>query len=310
MTKNFKILLEEAHELGLTTDVLYPEKEVVEISDASQKIIVKELFNFSHNPLSASATLAKNKEVTYRLWERSHTPFPQSRYFNHIAAFPENEGDLHLNFPVIFKKSNGKKSIGIHPNIPSFASLKKVVANSIGGFIVQEMVFGKEYRLLIYKDRLLAALEHSPPQVIGNGEDTIATLIQKKAPALKEKILMNEQMVQTLKKSNMTLDTVLAPGISVVLHETSCLSEGATSRDCTDVVHEGMVKLALKSAKAVNLKLAGLDVICEDISIDPNQQKVSFLEANSFPSLGIHYTPTFGKPRRVIKEILEDIFAL
>ena len=40
MTKNFKLLLEEAHALGLQVDIIYPEKEVVEIQNASKKIIV------------------------------------------------------------------------------------------------------------------------------------------------------------------------------------------------------------------------------------------------------------------------------
>lgn len=308
MTKNFKFLLEEARELGLDVNFLYPEKEVVEISDGSQKIIVKELFTFPNNPLSASAALARNKEITYKLWERENIPFPQNRYFKNIASFPQDAADLNLKFPVIFKKSNGARSIGVHPNIVSFEDLAKIVANSEGSFIIQEMAFGKEYRLLIYKDRLLGALEHAPPQIQGNGIDTIAALIQQRNRALRKKLLVNEKITETLKKNNFTLDSVPEKGARVILRETSSLSEGATSTDCTANVHENMIKLAIKSARAVNMKLAGIDLICENISIDPSEQKVSFLETNSFPSLGIHYTPTFGEGRRVIKDILEDIF--
>jgi len=308
MTKNFRLLLEEAHELGLTTNVLYPEKEVVEISNSSQKIIVKELFTLADNPFSASATLAKNKEITYRLWEQEGIPFPRNRYFKDITSFPQDAESLNLKFPVIFKKSNGKKSIGVRPNIMSFDDLQQIVEGSEGSFIIQEMVFGKEYRLLIYAGRLLGALEHAPPQVIGNGVDTVAMLIQKKSPHLREETTLNEKIFQTLKKNDLTFDSIPKENVRVILQETSCLSEGATSRDCTDDVHEDIVKLAIASAKTVNMRLAGIDLICEDISIDPSQQKVSFLETNSFPSLSIHYFPTFGKPRRVIKEILEDIF--
>ncbi len=310
MTKNFKLLLEEARELGLATDVLYPEKEVAEISNSDKKIIVKELFTLPDNPFSASATLAKNKEITYRLWEREGIPFPKNRYFKDTSSFPENIEGLNLKFPVIFKKSNGKKSIGVRPNITSFENLQRIVENSEGSFIIQEMVFGKEYRLLMYNGRLLGALEHAPPQVIGNGVDTVATLIQKKSVHLREEVTLNEKIIQTLRKNHLTLDSIPEKNTRVILQETSCLSEGATSKDCTNDVHEDIIKLAIKSAKTVNMRLAGIDLICEDISIDPSKQKVSFLETNSFPSLSIHYTPTFGKPRRVIKEILEDIFSI
>lgn len=308
MTKNFKFLLQEAREMGLATDVIYPEKEVVEISDGSQKIIVKELFTVPLNPFSASATLAKNKEITYRLWERQGIPFPKNRYFKNSDFFPQQSADLGLKFPVVFKKSNGARSVGVHPNVVSFEDLSKIVADSEGSFIVQEMAFGKEYRLLIYKDHLLGALEHAPPQVQGNGVDTIAVLIQHRNTDLRKRLPVNEKIIKTLKKNNLTLDSVPEKGTRVVLRETSSLSEGATSADCTAMVHENMIRLAIKSARAVNMKLAGIDLICEDISIDPSKQKVSFLETNSFPSLGIHYTPTFGEGRRVIKDILEDIF--
>ncbi|MFA6973241.1 MAG: hypothetical protein WC238_00685 [Parcubacteria group bacterium] len=308
MTKNFKLLLEEAHELDLTTTLIYPEKEVVEIGDDSRKIIVKEVFSFVDNPYSASAVLAKNKEITYHLWERENIPFPRSRYFRNIPSFPQHAGDLNLTFPVVFKKSNGKKSIGIHTNIASFQELEKIVSASDGSFIIQEMVFGKEYRLLIYKGRLLGGLELVPPQIIGNGADTITTLIQKKNVDLQQKILINEKVINTLEKNNLSLDTIPPDGSCILLQENSCLAEGGSSIDCTDIVHPDTLRLAQKAAQAVNMKLAGIDLICENITTDPSQQKLSFLETNSFPSLSIHYDPTVGKTRRVIKYILEDIF--
>lgn len=310
MTKNFKRLLDEARALGLSTEIVYPEKEVVEISDGSRKILVKEIFTIVNDPVSASATLAKNKEITYRFWERAGIPFPQSRYFKNATLFPKDINGLGLKFPVIFKKSNGKKSIGVRPNIQSFEDLAKIVSDSNGSFIIQEMVFGKEYRLLIYEDRLLGALEHAPPQVTGNGTDTVATLMQKKNAELQKKILLGGKVIQTLEKRGFTLDSIPKNGVSVLLRETSCLSEGASSIDCTDIVHKDILELAKKAARTVNMKLAGIDLICEDISLDPRAQKISFLETNSFPSLNIHYTPMVGKPRRVIKDILEDIFEL
>lgn len=310
MTKNFKLLLQEARELGLETDIIYPEKEVVILQNGPQKIIVKEVFSVANDGSSASAVLAKNKEITYRFWERENIPFPRSYYFKDIASFPKNAHDFHLKFPVILKKSNGKKSIGVRPNIASFLDLQGAVADSTGGFIIQEMAFGKEYRFLMYRGRLLGALEHAPPVVMGDGISTIETLIQKRNLTFQKKIALNETVTETLKKYNLTATSVPEKDTSVILLETSCLSEGATSTDCTDIAHENMIALAAKAAQSTNMRLAGIDVICEDISLDPEKQSVSFLEANSFPSLSIHYTPTFGNPRHVIKDILEDIFKL
>jgi cyanophycin synthetase len=308
MTKNFKYILEEARALGLSIDLIYPEKEVAEISDGTKSIIVKELFSIADDPSSESAVLAKNKEITYRFWERAHIPFPRSRYFKNTVSFPKNEADLNLKFPVVFKRSNGKRSKGIHTNIVSFQDLATIVAGSDDSFIIQEMVFGKEYRLLIYGDRLLGALELVPPQITGNGRDSITTLIEKKNARLGNKVIINKKVIDTLIRSGFSLEDIPKQGQCVPLQENSCLAEGGSSIDCTDAVHENMRKLAIRSARVVNMRLAGVDIICEDISIDPDKQKVSFLETNNFPSLSIHYSPSIGKPRRVAKEILKGIF--
>ncbi len=310
MSKNFQLLLEEAHELGLSTDIVYPEKEVVTIQRGSQKIIVKEVFSLANDVHSASAVLAKNKEVTYRFWERENIPFPRSSYFKNIATFPTEATNFHLQFPVVFKKSNGKKGVGIRTNITSFEELSEIVVESTGSFIVQEMVFGKEYRLLIYQDRLLGALEFTPPHITGDGVNTIGILIQKKNLNRSKKIIINEQVIRTLEKNSLSLDAIPENGSCILLQEKESLTEGGSSIDCTEIVHANTIALARRAARSVNMKLAGLDLICEDISLNPDKQKISFLEANSFPSLAIHYKPTVGKPRRVIKEILEDIFCL
>jgi cyanophycin synthetase len=302
--------LEEARALGLDINIVYPEKEVVEISNGSRKIIAKSVFSISNDEASANATLARNKEITYRFWEHGGIPFPRSCYFKDSTSFPSDATKLPLNFPVVFKKSDGARSMGVEVGISSFQELQNIVSRSIGSFIIQEMAFGKEYRLLMYRGRLLGALEHAPPKLRGNGIDTIATLLQKKNARRQKSILINNKIIQTLKKNNLTLDSVPAEGESVLLQATSCLSEGATSIECTDIVHEKIIALAKKSAEMVNMRLAGIDIICEDISVNPDAQKISFLETNSFPSLSIHYTPMVGKPIRVIKMILEDIFDL
>lgn len=308
MTKNFRLILEEVKSLNLEAAILYPEKEVVEISNGHKKIIVKEVFSFANNPDSASAVLAKNKEVSYRLWDGAGVPFPRNKYFKNSSLFSKDETSLGLEFPVVFKKSNGKKSIGIRTNIRTFAELSQIVLESEGAFIIQEMVFGKEYRLLIYDKKILGALELAPPQVVGDGIHSVRELIHEKNSKLENKILLNQAVLETLEKNNLSLDTIPSKDTRTLLQENSCLSEGGSSIDCTEIVHPEIFSLAIKAADTLNMKLAGLDIICQDINLDPEHQKVSFLEANSFPSLSIHYYPTLGTPRNVIAPILKKIF--
>ncbi|NTW75332.1 MAG: hypothetical protein HGB34_00280 [Candidatus Moranbacteria bacterium] len=307
LNKNADLIMREAVGIGLSVDIVSREKELLEISDGSVTIRIMETFHLAENPKSESVKLSKSKELTHLLWERDHIPFPHGRYFRNTNAFKtDKRTDFH--FPVVVKESGGSKSRNIHTNIRSLEELRAVSERFHGGFIVQEMAFGREYRLLVLGDHIIGALEMIPPKILGNGVDTVLALVEARNADFGNTIIINEKVLETIEKRGFSPTSVPQDGEQVLLQENSCLAEGGSSRDCTDAVHEGIVALAAQAARAVNLRLGGIDLICEDISKSPDSQKILFLEINSRPSLSIHYEPGAGDARRVIRDILYDIF--
>ncbi|HAI74024.1 MAG TPA: hypothetical protein DCS28_03435 [Candidatus Moranbacteria bacterium] len=308
MSENFKIIVGEAKRLGLKTEIPPLGKKVVFISNGKTEIVVYGSFHIADNPNSESIRLSKNKSLAYYVWLKNSIPLPNSLYFKNAMEAKNAIGTI--KFPAIVKENSGARSINIFPNIKNKEELSGILPNFKRGLVIQEMIFGKEYRILVYGNRILGCLNMILPQIMGNGKDSIEELIKYKNERLGKKIILNDKVLSAISKEAYSLDFIPPKDVVVYLQNNSCLAEGGTSIDCTDIVNESIKQLALKAARLVNLKLAGVDIICEDISLSASAQKIYFLEVNAHPDISIHYFPSSGKKRNVVKEILCDIFRI
>lgn len=309
MTGNSRLIIQEATSLGLQVEIISDKDHLFRISDGEKFILICELFSITLDPNCEAYRLSKNKDLTYALWDKAGIPFPKYYHFKNLDNFNERLPSLNLVFPLITKEGGGSKSINVHMDIRSKEQLEEAALTYSGKFIAQQMVTGKEYRLLMYKGRLLGALHMVPPHVVGDGVHTVQALINTTNLRKEKKIKITPGVLITLEKSGYTLESVLPLGDTLVLQKNSRLSEGGTSRDCTSEVHPDFIDLAWNAVKATNLGLGGIDLICSDISKSPQSQSPAFLEVNTYPDLTIHYFPTDGIPQPVAKHILADIFS-
>ncbi|WP_284337914.1 cyanophycin synthetase family protein [Comamonas sp. NoAH] len=78
--------------------------------------------------------------------------------------------------------------------------------------------------------------------------------------------------------------------------------------DCTDNVHPDVAYMAALSAKVVGLDIAGVDLVCHDISQPLEAQGGAILEVNGGPGLLMHLKPSVGVARPVGQAIVEHLF--
>jgi cyanophycin synthetase len=67
--------------------------------------------------------------------------------------------------------------------------------------------------------------------------------------------------------------------------------------------------VAALAARVVGLDIAGIDLVCEDISRPLAEQRGAIIEVNSSPGLLAHIKPATGTPRAVGKAIVEHLFS-
>src|SRR5690349_839940 len=84
---------------------------------------------------------------------------------------------------------------------------------------------------------------------------------------------------------------------------------GNVSDDVTDLIHPEVAHVAALAARVVGLDIAGIDLVCEDISRPLEEQRGAIIEVNSSPGLLAHIKPASGQPRNVGAAIVSHLFA-
>jgi len=300
--------------MGGTFEEVIPERGCYYIHVHGKAFLITRKFRIAKNFISiAGAT--KHKDLTYTLLRRRFLPTPTTIFFFRKKFILKDVASklVDMQFPIIIKDSSGSNSQGIFPYIKTLAEAETVIKTEIVNFsslIAQEMIFGKEYRVLMLDDKVIGALEMIPPRVFGDGKSTIAQLIAEKQKHTHRKTPIDKTLEKILKEQGFSLEHVLNAGEIASIKKSSSLAEGGETRDVTASVNKEIISICAKASDAVGDYLAGIDIICEDITRNPTTQTFGILEINGKPDLYIHYNPTFGKSRNVIKDIITFILKL
>jgi len=314
MIKNPPIIKKVVKEMGGTIEKVIPERGYFYIKIKGKKIFVSRKFKIASN-LTTGGEITKFKDLTYLFLKENGLPTPKTAVFYKKTISKNNlEKKLSaLKFPIIIKDAKGSNSQGIFADIKNIREAKKILLKEIRRYrslVVQEMVFGKEYRILVLKNKVIGALELIPPRIFGDGKSSVEKLIKEKQKNTSKKTPFDSSLKIILGEQKESLKSIPEKGKAVFLRKNSSLAEGGETRDVTDEVNEKIKTVCIKAALITEKYLAGIDVICSDISKNVDGQSFNILEINGKPDLYIHYNPTHGKTRDVVKEILNFILKL
>jgi len=112
----------------------------------------------------------------------------------------------------------------------------------------------------------------------------------------------------TLAEQGFYPDSILKEGEVALIRRNANLSTGGTASDVTDEVHPSVADNAVDAARIIGLDIAGIDVICQDISRPLSEQNGIICEVNAGPGLRMHLDPSDGKPRPVGEAIVGSLF--
>ncbi|OGH85771.1 MAG: hypothetical protein A2493_00965 [Candidatus Magasanikbacteria bacterium RIFOXYC12_FULL_33_11] len=312
MLKNTRRIKQIVEEMGGRFEEVIPERNCYYIHIKKRAFLITRNFRIVRNFISG-ADFTKFKDLTYTLLRRKSLPTPETAFFFKTVQYDLKKKLAKLKFPIIIKNASGSNSIGIFPYVNTINEAKKILEKNIPKFksmVAQEMIFGKEYRLLVLDNKIIGALEMIKPKVFGDNKSTVLELIKEKQLNTKRKTEIDDILKHILKKQGVTLKTVLKKGTEIYIKGNSALDEGGETRDVTHLVNKKITILCVKASNAIGHYLTGLDVICDDISLDPSKQDFGILEMNGKPDVYIHYEPTYGQARDVVKEIITFVIKI
>ncbi|VAW40796.1 Cyanophycin synthase [hydrothermal vent metagenome] len=261
-----------------------------------------------------------DKEDTHNLLNDLGLPLPRQE-----LVYSERQAVAmarRIGYPVVVKPLDANHGRGITIDINEDNEIESAFrfAREKGksrGILVESLVSGFDHRMLVVNGELVAVAKRVPGHVVGDGQHTIAQLIDivnqdPRRGVGHEKVLtrlqLDRQALLLIEQANHTVDTVLPMDEIFYLRSTANLSTGGTAIDLTDEVHPDNRAMAVRAVMAVGLDVGGVDFLTEDISKSYKDIGGAIVEVNAAPGFRMHVAPSQGKPRDVADKVMDMLF--
>jgi cyanophycin synthetase len=260
-------------------------------------------------------TISRDKDLTKELISSVGVPVPEGREVD--SADDAWDAAEDIGVPVCVKPTDGNHGRGVFIDLTTREEVAKAYAIAVdegSGVLVERSIPGIEHRLLVVGGKLVAANRSDLITVTGDGNSTVQELIDTQVNTDPRRgttelhplsfIRIDTAARIELERQGLTGDGVPAEGREVLIQRNA-----NHAFDCTDEVHPETAEQAALAARVVGLDIAGVDLVCQDISQPLASQGGAIVEVNAGPSLLMHIKPGIGQPRPVGQAIVNNLFA-
>lgn len=209
-----------------------------------------------------------------------------------------------LGYPVVVKPADRDQGLGVAADLrddAAVASAFQQASRHSSYILVEKHVDGVDYRLTVLHGSLLKTVVRRPAGVTGDGEHSISQLVEihlRDQPAREIRLahdraalMMDAEALELLAQNGMSADTVVPDGRYVCLRRRANVAVGGTPLALTQAIHPDNQRLAERAAQALQLDVAGVDLIMADISRSWFETGALICEVNSQPQIGDGVTP-------------------
>jgi cyanophycin synthetase len=270
------------------------------------------------NTSSIAVDIAGNKDETKRILKEQAIPVAKG-----LTIY--NEEGLHeainkVGFPLVFKPLNGNHGKGATINVKTEVEAVEAFAYAqkySHRVIVESFITGHDFRVLVIDNRMVAAAQRVPANVIADGIHSIQQLIdlENKDPRrgyghenVLTEITIDRDSLDLLAKKGYKLDTIPPKDEVIFLKSTANLSTGGTSIDVTDMVHPQNVFICERIARVIGLDICGIDIMAENLTEPLTENGGVVLEVNAAPGFRMHLAPSKGLPRNVAAPVIDMLY--
>jgi len=283
-----RLIVEEAERRGIAYEILAPRAEYFRLRYGDHAVVCRE----SLSELTTAVALSRcdDKRTTLRLMREAGLRTPEQILAGSVTA---NEEFLRKLGSVVVKPMRGEQGLGISVGVTTPESLHAAVdrAAEVGRpVLLEEFVRGDDLRVVVIDHELVAAATRRPPEVTGDGRQTVLALIQQQSQRSLEatdgtcSIPIDAETHRLLREAGCALGDVLPAGKTITVRGTANTHQGATIRDVTPLLHPALVHVAQQAARALDIPVVGLDLIVP--ALDGPDYWI--IEANGRPGLANH----------------------
>ena len=191
----------------------------------------------------------------------------------------------------VMKPVEGSQGKGTFLNRTAEQAVEVLRLNPAVEYVVEQHIAGREHRVFVVDDRVVAAYWYDPPHVTGDGQRTVRALF-----AEHQAVRAGNPFVVDRKIDPATIDLALlmqksgweevpAPGRQVWLMTDPFPDAQGEVPVLTDSLPDEMRRMALATARAVASKACAIDLMVN------GQGEAFVLEVNIRPMIGVHSFP-------------------
>ncbi len=312
-----QLVIQEALRRGHTVDVLDAPSCFIRIRGNGKTEYLQQATRTSADSY-VGPLIMENKKVTKILLREAGIRVPDGGAYTELAALCADYERFRAQGAVVKPNStNFGIAVSLLPAPIAEADFLRAAEAAFRAdrtVLVEQLITGREYRFLVIGDAVRGVLHRVPAHVTGDGRQSVRELIARKnedplrgkgykSPL--EKLRTGAEEAECLAAQGLTFESRPGAGQDVFLRRNSNISTGGDSLDFTDAVHAGYGELAVASAAAVGARIAGVDMMIEDVAAAPRADNYGIIELNFNPALHIHDLPWQGKNREVEKHVLD-----
>lgn len=200
---------------------------------------------------------------------------------------------LRRHGSVVIKPARGEQGRGITVGITAPQDVPPAVAaaREVSDLVViEQFVRGEDLRLVVIGDAVVAAAIRRPPEIVGNGSDSIATLIarlsrrREAATGGESRVPLDAATRACVAAQGHDLDDVPGTGERLLVRRTANLHTGGTITDVTARLNPLLAEKALAAARTLRIPVAGIDMIVPTVE----GETYAIIEVNERPGLANH----------------------
>jgi cyanophycin synthetase len=276
------------------------------------------LRRFSHRSTTEldsaiGSKISQNKVVTAEFLRLAGLPAPF--HFFVTTLNQAQEAANKIGFPVVIKPADRDRGEGVTVGINNAESLNHAFNHASKfskNILVERQVPGICHRILLADNTHLYTVARLAKSVAGDGKHTFIELCMnetaeenRKAKHLRKKpCLLDALTEKTLRQQGLNYQSIPQEGVLVFLRPIESTEWGGTPKLLIDQIHPENLRIAFQAAQLMNLNVAGVDLITEDISKPWYENGAVINEVNFAPFLGLH----FDYQRQGVEALVQSLF--
>ncbi len=283
-----KIIIDEALRRGIEVDPIDPARGYFRLTLGGRSVVCRESLTDQTSAIAMSR--CDDKQLTRDILVQCGLSVPDQ-----IIA---SEDSTNLEFlkehsRIVVKPARGEQGRGISVDVRAQEAMNEAIAiarKEHDTVLLEAYCSGKDLRIIVINQEVVAAAVRKPAEITGNGEHSIQALIErlsrrrKAATGGESQIPIDAETRRCVEEAGYTMDSILNADEHLKVRKTANLHTGGTIHDVTAKLSSELRKAAIEAARAIEIPVVGLDFLVPDVTGD----EYVIIEANERAGLANH----------------------